>query len=322
MSERSGFQRFVSELRRRHVPQTAAIYLVAAWAAIEFSDVAAPNLNWPEWVVPAVIIAAGVGLPVVLILAWFFDWTVEGVHRTEGATAGTPGRGAGSPWLAVMAVLVVGIGSALGVAALLAGEQDDARRVEGDAEREEGEAPEAPPVPPVLGSPGSVVDPDSIRESVQSRLGDLERIGQLGQLGQFGRWEALEGLASVPEMDSTQLSQLVELVREIAERSDVKALIRRPEQWRAGQDVPVDLAEGDTLVVEGVATDSAGVVSVQVDGRTVAESDEPDRAMTFRTTLTGTGSGGIRRVHVVVRTADGRAVRSVHRILQLPGGTP
>ena len=36
---RSPFQRFISELRRRHVPQTAAIYLVAAWAAIEFSDV-------------------------------------------------------------------------------------------------------------------------------------------------------------------------------------------------------------------------------------------------------------------------------------------
>lgn len=55
---RSPFQRVISELRRRHVPQTAAVYLAAAWAAIEFADAVVPNLNGPQWVVTAVIVAA------------------------------------------------------------------------------------------------------------------------------------------------------------------------------------------------------------------------------------------------------------------------
>lgn len=69
MTQSSPFQRFVHELRRRHVPQTAAVYLVAAWAAIQFADVVVPNLEGlPQWVVTAVIVAAGVGFPVILIM--------------------------------------------------------------------------------------------------------------------------------------------------------------------------------------------------------------------------------------------------------------
>lgn len=70
MSQSSPFQRFVQELRRRHVPQTAAVYLVSAWAAIQFADAVVPNLEGlPQWVVTAVIVAAGVGFPVILIMA-------------------------------------------------------------------------------------------------------------------------------------------------------------------------------------------------------------------------------------------------------------
>ncbi len=133
MSQRSPVQRFIHELRRRHVPQTAAIYLVAGWAAIQFADVVAPNLGWPQGVVTAVIIAAAVGFPAVLVLAWFFDLGPEGIHRTGDEPARTgpgspsaPGTAAaggrsGAPWVAAVAILVVAIGSAVAMALLLSG---------------------------------------------------------------------------------------------------------------------------------------------------------------------------------------------------------
>ncbi|MEJ2503243.1 MAG: hypothetical protein P8177_07980, partial [Gemmatimonadota bacterium] len=117
MSDRSPFQRFFHELRRRHVPQTVAVYLVAAWAAIQFADVVVPNLNGPQWIVTAVIVAALVGLPIVLLLAWIFDWGPEGLHRTgpEKEGYGSPLE-LGTPWLPALAVLVVAIGSAVAAA--------------------------------------------------------------------------------------------------------------------------------------------------------------------------------------------------------------
>ncbi|NIP83184.1 MAG: hypothetical protein GWM90_29710, partial [Gemmatimonadetes bacterium] len=90
---------------------------VAAWAAIEFADVVVPNLNGPQWVVTAVIVAALVGFPAMLITAWVFDWGPEGLHRTD-AESGEPGTSAGTttppaPWFAAVAVLVVVIATAL-----------------------------------------------------------------------------------------------------------------------------------------------------------------------------------------------------------------
>ncbi|MFW5950927.1 MAG: hypothetical protein ACOCVZ_02285 [Gemmatimonadota bacterium] len=301
MSERSAFQRFVSELRRRHVPQTAAVYLVAAWAAIEFSDVVVPNLDGPVWVVKAVIVAAGVGLPVVLILAWFYDWTTEGIRRTPAAEPGEEsGAPSSSPWPAVVAVLIVGIGSALVVAALLAGERGD-ETVVGGVDR-----PTAPG-PPEIG-PGTSID-DRIRQSLEG----LEELEQ---------WEVLDGLRSLQDLDSSELAELTSVARDVAERAGMAVMIQEPRDWRKGLEVPASLAEGDTLMVEGLALDTAGVAAVLVDGRTVAEAEHPAPTLHFQARLVGTGSVGMRGVPIVVRTADGREIRREYRIVQLPGGTP
>ncbi len=76
------------ELRRRRVLHTAGIYLVAAWAAVEVTSTVFPLLFLPDWAARAVVVAAFLGLPVVLVLAWAFDVTPEGVQRAESA----PGR--------------------------------------------------------------------------------------------------------------------------------------------------------------------------------------------------------------------------------------
>ncbi len=329
----SPFQRFIRELRRRHVPQTAAIYLVAAWAAIEFADVVVPNLNGPQWVVTAVIVAALAGLPVMLVMAWIFEWGPEGLSRTEDVAEGMeapPSYDAESgevrpspaaearrappdrsrPWMAVLAILVVGIGSALAAAYVLQGGDGDAEggagqdTVEavapaGDRARE-GSDSAAEGAPPLPMTPEGILSPgfaDSLQERIRRQLGGL---------------------------DTMDVSGFMRIAAESMARMGVSVMLTEPEPWRGGPEAveAAPLAEGDTLRIRGVAYDTAGVVEVRVDGRpAVAFETGPERAR-FTTSLTGTESAGIRTVVIEVRTADGRTVRREYPIAQLPGGIP
>jgi|GEM_PF-936534 len=79
---RTRLDHLIVELQRRRVPQVAAVYLVAAWGAIEVSDTIFPRLGMPDWTVTFVILLLGVLFPVVVALAWAFDLTRFGVRRT------------------------------------------------------------------------------------------------------------------------------------------------------------------------------------------------------------------------------------------------
>jgi hypothetical protein len=71
----------VSELRRRQVFRAAAWYGGLAWLAVEVADTVFPRFGLPEWSLRAVIVAAVLGLPVALVLAWSFDLTRTGLRR-------------------------------------------------------------------------------------------------------------------------------------------------------------------------------------------------------------------------------------------------
>lgn len=312
MTQRSSFQRFIGELRRRRVGRTAAVYLVAAWAAIEFADVVVPNLNGPSWVVTAVIVASGVGLPVVLVLAWIFDWGPEGLHRTpdappsptdpERAGVGTTGvatdsggRGATAPWMAAVAVLVVAIASGVAVAALLESSGD-------------GEPRSEPRTPPELVARDGFPHPDSIRNQMlgaleEGGLGDLSRLGDLAERRPSG---AADSMA------------LREILSAAATQAGLSILLHEPDEWMIGRGGPVELPAGDTLVVRGLARDTAGVASVTVDGAVVVESDDPRTNVRFTGRVVGTESSGRRQVTIVVRTADGREIRRQYTVTGVP----
>lgn len=303
---RSPVQRFISELRRRHVPQTAAIYLVAAWAAIEFADVVVPNLNGPQWVVTAVIVAALVGFPVMLVVAWVFEWGPEGVHRMEAeahegpAIPGVRGESAPAPWLAALAVLVVGIGSALAVTFVLRS-QGEQEAVAPGTSGSAGDATEVGQGIPSIGSPGDF-------PAVLPELGDSLRARMVRAFG---------------ALDSTDLSALADIGQEVAAQVGLGIVLSQPEQWRVGAGpAPAPLAERDTLMVEGMAYDTAGVVAVVVDGDTVASADAAQPTVPFSTRLIGRGSVGIREVVITAHTPDGREVRRAFQVIQLPAGTP
>ncbi|MDJ0907374.1 MAG: tetratricopeptide repeat protein [Woeseiaceae bacterium] len=72
--------RFIRELRRREVFRTAGLYVGICWILIEVATVVLPTFGTPEWVLRAAIIIAFAGFPIMLVFAWVFDISKEGIH--------------------------------------------------------------------------------------------------------------------------------------------------------------------------------------------------------------------------------------------------
>ena len=79
MSKRS----FFTELKRRKVYRAAIAYAVVGWLVIQIATQIFPVLEIPNWVTRVVIILLMLGFPVALVLSWAFDWSLEGLKRTD-----------------------------------------------------------------------------------------------------------------------------------------------------------------------------------------------------------------------------------------------
>jgi TolB-like protein/Tfp pilus assembly protein PilF len=100
------FDRFYRELRRRKVIRVAVFYIVGSWVAIEVASVIFPELLLPEWSVRLVILLALIAFPFVVVLAWIFDLTPQGVERTPTvAIAGSAAAALAAPPERSLAVL-------------------------------------------------------------------------------------------------------------------------------------------------------------------------------------------------------------------------
>lgn len=85
--EPSFVQRSIAELRRRKIPQTAALYVVGAWVALQVADLAFPGLGVPELAIRYVWIGVLAGFPLVLVFAWRYQISQAGIVRTAPRTA-------------------------------------------------------------------------------------------------------------------------------------------------------------------------------------------------------------------------------------------
>lgn len=75
-----------SELKRRKVVRAGVWYALAAAAMLEVLDVVVPALRLPDWTMTLLVVLALAGLPIVLVMAWVFDLTSEGLRRDASAT--------------------------------------------------------------------------------------------------------------------------------------------------------------------------------------------------------------------------------------------
>jgi serine/threonine-protein kinase len=91
----------LAELKRRRVFRALIAYGLAAFAILQIIEPIMHGLHWPDMVLSYLVVALGLGFPVVVALAWIFDVKAGRVERT--APAGGVRR-------ARIAALLVGLG--------------------------------------------------------------------------------------------------------------------------------------------------------------------------------------------------------------------
>src|SRR5262245_32495404 len=72
-------------LRERGVIRVAASYAVIAWLLLQIGDVVFAPLGVPRWVMVALIVAAVIGFPVAVTLAWFLEFGDRGISFDSAA---------------------------------------------------------------------------------------------------------------------------------------------------------------------------------------------------------------------------------------------
>ena len=102
---------FLAELRRRHVFRVAVGYAAVAFVVLQLSEIVLPAFS-AEWALQLVVVFVVLGFPVVMVLAWVFDITTDGIRVTaalEHEVVDSPSTGT-LPRLALMTVTLLAVG--------------------------------------------------------------------------------------------------------------------------------------------------------------------------------------------------------------------
>ncbi|MEO9967398.1 MAG: hypothetical protein ABJF11_16490 [Reichenbachiella sp.] len=70
-------------LKRRNVIKATVAYLITAWLLIQIADIILHSFDTPDWVMRALIVILILGLPMTVILAWFFEYTRDGLKSAD-----------------------------------------------------------------------------------------------------------------------------------------------------------------------------------------------------------------------------------------------
>jgi len=98
-------KRFLIELRHRRVLRSAVAYAIVVAAIVEFTDIVTPVLGLPDGLLRALIIIALVGLPVIIVLSWFFDLTSGSIIR--GTPSAEPSSSHGTQVISIMLIVLL-----------------------------------------------------------------------------------------------------------------------------------------------------------------------------------------------------------------------
>jgi len=71
----------IDELKRRNVFKAGAAYLALGWVVTQVTSTVAPLLHLPESIGPVVVWIGLIGFPFVILFAWLYELTPEGLKR-------------------------------------------------------------------------------------------------------------------------------------------------------------------------------------------------------------------------------------------------
>jgi len=72
-----------AELKRRNVFRVALLYIVAAWLILQVADMLFTQLGVPDWAFRFVFALLLICFPLVLVFAWIFELTPQGIKREQ-----------------------------------------------------------------------------------------------------------------------------------------------------------------------------------------------------------------------------------------------
>jgi len=72
-----------NELKRRNVFKVSIVYVIVAWLIMQVADVIINNIEAPVWVFGVILLLLSVGLPLIVLFAWAFELTPEGVKKAR-----------------------------------------------------------------------------------------------------------------------------------------------------------------------------------------------------------------------------------------------
>jgi len=72
-----------NELKRRNVFRVGIAYVIVGWLVAQVAQLAAESFSAPDWVMKMLLTVLVIGLPLVLIFAWAFEMTPEGLKREK-----------------------------------------------------------------------------------------------------------------------------------------------------------------------------------------------------------------------------------------------
>lgn len=70
-----------NELKRRNVIRVGVAYALVAWVALQVIDFALEVIAAPHWILQVSALLAAIGFPAVLVFAWVYEMTPEGLKR-------------------------------------------------------------------------------------------------------------------------------------------------------------------------------------------------------------------------------------------------
>ncbi len=75
----------IKELQRRHVFKVGVTYVIVAWVILQISDVVLDQIGVPDWVFKFILFLLLIGFPLIVMFAWAYDMTPDGLRRTESS---------------------------------------------------------------------------------------------------------------------------------------------------------------------------------------------------------------------------------------------
>ncbi len=79
-----------TELKKRKVFNSAAIYLATAFVILQVAQIIIPALRIPSWTLSFIVVLLILGFPIVVIFSWIYDVSDDGVIKTGAVNMEIP----------------------------------------------------------------------------------------------------------------------------------------------------------------------------------------------------------------------------------------